>query len=298
MFGQGIIMIRIEKLKEEKMELFYLIYIASLSFAKGFNLFGINKLYLAFALVGTIFLSLHIIINNYSFNDYIKIGLLLAFCLLVMYCSHGLGILMLGITIAGAKDIPEKRMVCWMAISYASAFLFRIALALLGIVDNSKRVEWKFFFRREVTKYGLGFHPNILHAGLFILLVFWLYEKKRMNILELLITQLINVLLFFVSYSVTGFIMCEVAIIGGFVLEKIIGTKLFKNSVSTKVAIYGIEAIPVLLSFLPALYYDPNNWWCYTIKGYTGGRTLWIYEFSVIILLRYLDRHLMIEHIR
>ena len=268
-----------EKVHKKEPKLFFIIYITLLAFAKGFYLSGTDRWYIGIALVSCFFWLIHMIVNRYSLKEYLRVFVLLSLCLLSTYYSHRLGILMLGMTIVGAIDITAKKMINWTVTAFATGYFFRIALALLGIIDNGKRVEWKFFFRREVTRYGLGFHPNILHAGFFILLVFRLYEKKRINVFEFVITQLLNVLLFLISYSVTGFVMCEVTIIGGFILGRIIESRSFVISPLRKILIYGMEGIPVVLSFLPALYYDPNNWWCYTIKGYTGGRTLWIYEF-------------------
>ncbi len=117
--------------------------------------------------------------------------------------------------LAAFKDVNYKRILCIIMYGTMIGTVLIVALALLGICGNV--VEIRNFGRGvEEARYTLGFnHANNVHDMLWYLIsLYILIRRDRMKWADYLVMTLINIALYFLTVSRTGFAVTQIIILG------------------------------------------------------------------------------------
>lgn len=236
------------------MEIFFLIYIAILSVFKGLGINADNKIYVVSFGIGCLLLGIKILNYKFSKKEIIMMILLLAIGVLDFCIGKTATFLLTAITILGLKNVDIKKAIKVILIVRIITFLIIVISSIVGLIPQNN-VE---FYRdgKFITRYSLGYpYPNTLQISFSIIValtvyVFW----NNIKFLHIIIAELLNIVLYFLTYSRTGFIITTFLLVFVLILKK--------NSIMRKSILYigkNLYCFLFILTIVCAVSYGKLN---------------------------------------
>lgn len=189
-------------------ELIFYVYIIVLIGAQSFLYKGNTTLLGYFYILALLIGFFKVILTSYSLREFVCISLIMAVSLIVFFKTKRITVLIVAISIVGAKNIDIKKIL--QLIFWIKCFVFILVVlgSFVGITQNRLSEMYRISSGEIIRRYSLGFgHPNLVHiafSGLVILAVFLFYNEIRQYHIVLLFFA--NVILFFADLSRTGFL--------------------------------------------------------------------------------------------
>lgn len=227
----------------------FLIFLFLNVFCKGIGLGNDDKIYVLLLFVGLIFLTIKIFTDKYKKKELLYIAIILCIGLGTFLITKKITLLMTCICLAGMKNVDVDKTFKGMFYIRLITFVSVIALALLGIIENSSVTMWRD--GGFETRYALGFgYANTLHLSLFLLIALYVYVRyKKLNVIAYGVMIISNIFIYTYSGSRTGFALVFVLI-----LLTIISKYEFIQKVIIKSPKY-VYIILLIASFLTAIFY-------------------------------------------
>lgn len=198
-------------------ELCFLIYWSIMLFVKAMGWYDGQNVYKVFLVIAIVFWAVKMVTTQYSLCEYALIIFLVGFSGLIYFVSREKGAAMCIMLLLGVKDVDIKRMLkvgiwVWGA-TFFSKFL--INLAFLGNVETALQLKNVLGY---VIRYFMGYsHPNVLHISYFMFATLLIcYLKERLTLKITVCLMAFNILLFLYSYSLTGFGVTTLYILGAY----------------------------------------------------------------------------------
>lgn len=172
-----------------------------------------NNMRVLFLLVSIPFICYKLFNTKYTIKElglYFALGIII---LLGTITSGREAYLLLFISIIGAKNIDIKKIIKNFFIVggtvYFLVVLYGIYYYFLNFDSIEKSIRYMFNIKLYIQKYSLGYsHANLTFALYFSLVMAYIYIKDGiLNIIELFISIIIGVILFYFTFSRTGFII-------------------------------------------------------------------------------------------
>lgn len=252
-------------------EVLFFFFFTVMSIAKAWGLNSGDSMYYIFSSVA-FFVWILIMICSYGRNvfrikeiknswiELATIICLLAISLIMYFTSRKLGPILLFLVIIAVKEIDIDRVLKLCSMFWIFTFVIKVTLSLCGIIpmvythkDNA------IYGVREVS--GLGYpHPNNAYL-VFAISVFFIYYLNNISSkLFSLIVIILNFILYFTCYSVTGFTIVVVTILGFEIINR--KKKMVEHVFSRLSTARGFSIaylFPMLISILSPLLFCIND---------------------------------------
>lgn len=191
-------------------ELLYYCYFAIMLTAKGFGLYGGQKLYTVSLIAGALLIVLKLVFTRHTLLEWVIIVLLGILGVCIYIHSDEMAILILIATVVGMKDVDVKRVMKLGCVIWTITFAISMLMALLGLRTDIFRAQEKLGLG-HIIRWSLGQpHPNVLQIAFILLCAFILYLNKpkgKKLIIYTLIMFIGNVYIFIYSLSYTGMML-------------------------------------------------------------------------------------------
>lgn len=243
---------KLSKLK--KTDVKYYLFFIILEFGEAINKGSDNKIFLAFSLVGFLFLIYKLINSKYEFRELFIIITLGVLGILIFYQTNKAGGFLSVLALIGLKGVDIKKLMKLCFWIRLSAFLLLFSLSSFDIIENTMITHLRG--EASVIRYSMGFsHPNQFHLSFIILLLLFMYiYYEKLNLIHLFLLGIVNISVYARSYSRTS------TIIGFFAIAIMIWFKSnhlprLKNAFCFAMVPFGF-----LISIIPAVFYNniPN----------------------------------------
>lgn len=203
-------------LKEDKFSLSYLAYFlfaSLLFFAKGIGWYDGQSVFKITFLLAGICWAVKVILTDYTVIEMVVSAVLLGISFLSYRNSGDKGILIAAMILVGMKNIDLKKLMKGSIFVWSSACLTNIILCFAGVTYNNMSERDKF--GTKVYSCNLGFvNHSVLHMSyLAFVAIYLLAFKEKKKISTYCYLMLGNILLFFYTFSFTGFLGATVCIL-------------------------------------------------------------------------------------
>lgn len=222
-------------------ELCFLVFWSLLLFGRAIGWYEGQVYYNVLLLVAISLWGVKMLLTDYSPVEFLTISLLLGFSFVIYLVSGEKGIILCALMVVGVKGVSLKRVFGLGTVVWGTTFFVKLIWNLANLNEVVFATQNKSFFH-YVDRYFMGYsHPNVFHISYFMfctLLICWLKEKVTNQILLLL--HIGNLLVFVYSFSLTGF---------GIVLIYLLGITVFNRDL--KKWQYGIfkTVFPIVLVY-------------------------------------------------
>ena len=148
---------KLSKLK--KTDVKYYLFFIILEFGEAINKGSDNKIFLAFSLVGFLFLIYKLIDSKYEFRELFIIITLGVLGILIFYQTNKAGGFLSVLALIGLKGVDIKKLMKLCFWIRLSAFLLLFSLSSFDIIENTMITHLRG--EASVIRYSMGFsHPN------------------------------------------------------------------------------------------------------------------------------------------
>ena len=232
----------------------FLIYVGLMSFSKAIGLDRTNQSYLVLGAVAGVFALLSILLNDYSFREYILMLLSGVFTVVVFYTTHQFAPVCLYLLLWAAKRANENKTAEMMFCVWLSGFILVVGLALAGVIPNNIRYD----DIHGTMRYAMGYKKdNAFQMTLFIVVSLWGYVVKKKKVWMYVILLLVDYLAFKMSDSRAGFCFTLLAIIAWAVMDFISNRPRAKRVLNK--TLNSIWFVPMVLSLLAILWRNSTS---------------------------------------
>lgn len=208
------------KHKFNKNEFVICIFFFILSFCKGIGLNNSNHIYIALYAICLLFGIIKTINVGMSRNELFSIGVIL----LIGACDFLFGkettILFTALSLLFLKNNNITNIIKAIFIGRLISFCLMIILPVLGITE----MNYLYFYRNAeyVTRYSFGYgHPNLAHSTFNIIILIWGYlYYDKINFRNILLIELLNAILYYFTYSRTGFYLLAFYLIIVYIIKR------------------------------------------------------------------------------
>lgn len=165
-----------------------------------------NIIFKVFIIFSFIMFFIQCIFIKYKLSEFIKIIILLCISFLVYITCKKEVVLLSTFTIILCKGINYKKLFKYVLIIQSITFVTIISLSLFGFRENKLFTHIRI--DNIINRYDLGFgHPNTLHLYFCLIACMYIYiYYNRISIFHLSIIFVLNLILYKISGSRTGFI--------------------------------------------------------------------------------------------
>ena len=238
-------------MKSKTIYLFY-VFILVNTFFKGIGLGNDSKLYFICLALASLALLFKILTDKYTKKEFIFIIVPIIVGISTFIVTKKPTLLLTVLCLIGMKNVSVDDTLKKMYYVRFFTFFLVIALAFIGILDNTKIEMWRN--GGNSIRYSLGYgHPNTLHMTLFILVALYIYNRyDKLKNIEYIVLIALNFFIYHFSVSRTGMIITLLLIV-----LTIVSKIKFKTIQNIIIKIPVIIFITLLLiSFITGLLYE------------------------------------------
>lgn len=189
------------------MEKCFYFYIIIISIFKGLGIESDNKVYLLAYGLSCIVLLCKVLNEKFTKKEIIIMSTMMIIGVLNFIIGKTTTFLFLAITLCGLKNVDLKKTIKIVLIVRVITFASMVIASLLGIIP-SNNIE---FYRNGefITRHSLGYdYPNTTHLSFAIIIALSVYLWwEEIRIPHIIIFEIINIGMYFLTYSRTGFIV-------------------------------------------------------------------------------------------
>lgn len=233
-----------------KHDIEYYLFFAVIATAEGLNKGSSNKIVFLFSILSIVFLGYKIIASDYTLHELLFIAFLGCFSILLYLQTGKIGGVLSLAALMGLKGVDKNKLIHICFYLRLFAFLILVLLTMFGVITNNKITHIRG--DNSVIRSSMGFsHPNQFHIAFVILLLLYLYLYfNKIKGSHLLILAVINLLIYYRSYSRTSTLIGFMAILLMIWFRSNILTRL------RKLFCYGILPFCFSISILPPILYE------------------------------------------
>lgn len=271
---------------ESQREFFFYGFVICFVVAKAWGLDSSDDSYKIVAIVGLGFWLSVLRHTKFSLKEYMSTVCLLAVGALSLLFSGKIGVILPFLLIVASKEINVEKVLKDFSNVWICIVIFKTFLTLTGVIQTSITVQDRLLMNRA-QRYDVGYgHPNLYHATFFIGVVLFCYTRKKLKGIYYIGLFLLNLVVYRLTYSTTGWMLTTLSIIGFAIISYIENHCVNYHILSYFLGI--LCPIPMIMSFLLAFLYkgDASRW--IRINSYFTGRLNWNYiymhQYSVPLL--------------
>lgn len=176
-------------------------------FVKGMGLFSYDWIYKYIVLSAFILFIITILLNHYSFKQWIVMPAVGLLSIIVYWNSKDITILLFFVAAFAAKDIDYEKIIKRSAIFWNAGLISTITLSSMGLKEDVTRLDDKAYIGK-VYRHSLGFNSDVaLSITVTIGIVLVAYSIKRFNIWKLFLLECLFPILFTVTFSYTSIVL-------------------------------------------------------------------------------------------
>lgn len=189
------------------MEKCFYFYIIIISIFKGLGIESDNKIYLLSYGLACIVLLYKIINDKFTKKEITVMAVIIIIGILDFILGKTTTFLFLAITLCGLKNVDLKKTIKIVLIVRIVTFTLMVILSIIGIIPAN---DIEFYRNGEfITRHSLGYdYPNTTHLSFAIIIALFVYVFwNKIKLQHILLLEVINIGMYFLTYSRTGFIV-------------------------------------------------------------------------------------------
>ncbi len=271
---------------ESRREFFFYGFVLCFAVSKAWGLDSADDSYKLLAMGGLGFWLSVLRDTKFSLKEYISMICLLVVGASSLLFSGKVGVLFPFLLFTASKDIDIEVVLKRLSGIWLGVLVFKTFLALSGVVGTTVIIQNRLFMD-NAQRYDLGYgHPNLYHVVFFIGVSLFCYTHQKLRIMYYIVFFLLNLLVYKLTYSTTGWVLTALSILG-FAVITLIEDHCVKYYVLSRF-LGMLCVVPMIMSFLLAYLYrgDSSEW--IRINSFLTGRLNWnymyIHKYSVPLL--------------
>ena len=180
--------------------------------------------------------------TKHSKKEILKICTLLFIGICCTLASKETRILWLVLVVSCLKNIDIRKMLKLSLYVFFSLFIFYLLLFLLGVISETVTLKGGHSL-------GLG-HPNNLHCYVLIIITLYIYLKfDKYNFTYFLVLNLVNILLYFVTLSRSGFVALFFVLLYSLLICKLKSNEMKKKiTIICFITIFALALVEIVVS--------------------------------------------------
>ncbi len=213
--------------------------------------------------------------SKITVRSFTKLILILVALSIMTYFSRDYNYIYLAVFIFGCKDISMDKIVKFDFVFRFIGFSMTIILFMFGILDDNTATTP--LFGSNIVRHSIGFfHPNTLYLNFFLLVVdYSVIKNNRIRITGYVSIILLSVIVLFISFSRTGFILLFMYII------LTISDRIF-HFTSKRIFVKFVSIsflVLFIMSVVSVFLYQYGNYFIVNFDFYISGRIRSAYYF-------------------
>ena len=231
------------KFKVGKENFLVYLFFFLISFLKGLGLNANNNIYIALYISLLLFATSKFIRTKISRKEILILLAFISVGIIDLLLGGETTVLFTAIALIFMKKVNLRKVILAMFYGRTLGLMLMICLPLLGIIENN---VFHFYRNGEfIDRFALGYrHPNLLQSTFSLCSIMFLYlYYNKTNIIPLMIIEFINIVLYRITYSRTGFIILSIVILIFYFVNK--------NEKIKKILLNNLNVIFVVICLIP-----------------------------------------------